>query len=350
MKPPISVIVPTANRPHYLSNSLESISLQSRKDLILEVLVSENSSNTDSKNIAEGFASALPIRWMHNIPNCTAQQHAIILAATSQGTHIALLADDDLWDRYHLEEAWRCFQNHPEVVAYFGQTVCVDNQNCQPFSPFSGTFNHLLSQKNQDVKDFFLWDSSLTAVNSLTSTPLNIWAGVIQTEIHRKALEEATGHPELGKLAANDSLYIWRLSTYGTLACGRHISLFYRVHSQSDLQSQAREDHSKLKLDELTIRKEIAQQALDLGSDPFALWYHLMIRAASQKLSHRIYKDDGVITQWLKKKLTEKDLVGLQETNNSLAINRNVKSFILNLTPPVLTKLYRRTKKLKTSS
>jgi hypothetical protein len=261
------------------------------------------------------------------------------LAAASKGPYIAQLADDDLWDRYHLEEAWRCLEKRPKVVAYFGQAVCVDNQNCQPFSRFSGNFNHILSNEDQKLQDYFFWDTALMAANSLVSTPLNIWAGVIESRVHRTALEESTGHPDFGKLAANDSLYIWRLSTYGLIACGRHISLFYRVHNQSDLQSQARADHDKLKVDELAIRMEIARQALDLGKNPFALWNQLFHIAGSQHLSHRIYRDEGLVFQWLKHELNTRGLSRQEDTQSSSAIKKTIKSFLLQITPPILTKL-----------
>ena len=132
----ITVLIPTANRPKFLLNALQSVALQSRKDIIAKVLVSENSSNKESKHIALGFADIFDVHWYFQEQPLTPQEHGIWLSKQVVTPWIAQLADDDMWSAYHLEDALK-FINLSNVCAYFGQAACVVDNSCQIVSRFS---------------------------------------------------------------------------------------------------------------------------------------------------------------------------------------------------------------------
>jgi len=47
--------------------------------------------------------------------------------AKAAGEWVGLLADDDMWGRYHLEETVAALHDHPEAVAFFSIGVIVND-------------------------------------------------------------------------------------------------------------------------------------------------------------------------------------------------------------------------------
>jgi glycosyltransferase involved in cell wall biosynthesis len=272
----LTVLVPTANRPSFLPSTLKSIANQTAKRHIKRVIVSENGGYHGSKEIAYSFKNELPIEWIYQQESLTPQQHGIWLANQVATPFVAQIADDDMWDKYHLEESLLQLSHNQDSIAYFGQTVLVTDDSCWPRGVFTPPFGSVAAQ-NQNCPQTHLnnvevWKPRDTALNSLSSTPLNIWSVVAKTPAHCKAIAESAGHPTLGKCPSNDSLYIWRLSVQGDILIGRHVSLFYRTHPESDIQSCMRERPSQTNEEDLMIRKEIYYQALSLGIDALDDW------------------------------------------------------------------------------
>ena len=102
-----------------LKNALESVALQSRKELISEVVISDSGVDGESRDVVAQFSRELPVRYIHQQGAISAQENGIRLAQEAETKYVALLADDDMWSRYHLEEAYRCFQERQSVHAFF---------------------------------------------------------------------------------------------------------------------------------------------------------------------------------------------------------------------------------------
>jgi hypothetical protein len=49
--------------------------------------------------------------------------------ANASGEWVGLLADDDMWGRYHLEEALAALHDHTDAVAFFGVGVIVNDDS-----------------------------------------------------------------------------------------------------------------------------------------------------------------------------------------------------------------------------
>jgi hypothetical protein len=267
----ITVVLPTANRPFMLNDALASIADQSARELIRHVIVSENSLSTESKHVIDRYTDILPVIWVQQNPPVPPNIHALRLSEIVTTSHVALLSDDDIWDRYHLEEACRAFNILSNICAFFGQAVVVENANCQVLQRFNGTFDQLANLPADSVLGVKCWDQQLTALNQISST-LNMWACVATTDAYKDAMQNSCGHPIYGFYPTVDILFIWRLSYHGNIAVGRHVSLFYRRHAASHMQTVIKNDAILSHEQTLAIRQEIYRQALLLGFDPLSLW------------------------------------------------------------------------------
>jgi glycosyltransferase involved in cell wall biosynthesis len=296
----LTILVPTANRPSLLPSTLRSIANQTARKHIERVIVSENGGNKTSKDIAESFATELPIEWVYQTSSLTPQQHGIWLANQVTTAFVAQIADDDMWDKYHLEESLYQLECHQDAIAFFGKTVLVTENSCWPRGVFAPPFGSLVTQDfiQPPLNDVQVWKPKDTALNSLSSTPLNIWSVVAKTYAHCLALAESAGHPYLGKYPSNDSLYIWRLSMRGDILIGRHVSLFYRIHPDSDIQTSMRDRPSETNKGDLLIRKEIYRQALSLGIDALEDWRSIY-KCMSSDTRHRIPAFSSLNVDWL---------------------------------------------------
>jgi hypothetical protein len=269
----LTVLVPTANRPCFLPLTLESISNQSAKDMITRVVVSENGGSYGSKLIVDTFKHKLPIEWIFQNYSLTPQQHGIWLASQVTTPLVAQIADDDIWDTYHLEAALSELSSSPRSAAYFGKAVYITDNSCWPRDVFAPPFSSLVSNLiDHSPSGAEIWTSADTAINSLCSTPLNIWSVVSRSAAHLLSLSESAGDPVFGNFPSQDALYIWRLSLKGTILVGSHISLFYRRHSDSDIARCMEDKPHQTQHEDLLIRQEINRQALANGIDSKARW------------------------------------------------------------------------------
>ena len=296
----ITILVPTRKRPEMLRSCLQSIAMQSRKERIKTVLVSENSYEDQSRLVAREFSNQLPITYVQQKDNWTAQEHGIWLAHQVSTKYVAQIADDDMWARYHLEEALRCFEAHPSLCAFFGQTVVVENTTCHPLWRFSGSFLQIPDSISSQLADFRIWNMAETAINCIANTPLNIWAAVVLADVHREAIESSAGDPAHGNYPSNDRLYIWRLSLHGNIGIGRNISLFYRWHPASDIQQHMNNQWHELLHSDLLVSKEIERQARMQGIDAYQGWHDRFRTVTSHGLmTERIDLWNPEIKSWL---------------------------------------------------
>lgn len=91
----VSVIIPTYNRANYILDCLESLTLQTFKDF--EVLVCDDGSTDDTKQIIKKFVNDLDIKYFYldNTGSPAAPRNVGIKNA--RGKYIAFLDSDDWW-------------------------------------------------------------------------------------------------------------------------------------------------------------------------------------------------------------------------------------------------------------
>jgi len=298
--PDLTILVPTYNRAQLLPSCLLSIAGQSRKDLIKEVIVSENSGDAQSREVAYAFSDQLPIRYIQQVGGLTAQQHFIWLAQQVKTKYAALICDDDMWSSYHIEEAMRSFEENPTIHSFYGQAVVVENETCHPQARYSGSFLQVPSFTTSEPVDFRVWDRRQTAINCLANTALNISAVVALSDALKLAMNTSAGDPEFGHYPSCDRFLIWRLSLQGDIAIGRNISLFYRGHSGSHTASLHKDTFHEFCASDLAISKEIARQANALGINAYDDWHHEFKSALQLGLApERIDLWNPMIRDWL---------------------------------------------------
>jgi len=235
----ITVVIPTCRRTALLKSALASVANQSRRDLIEEVIVSENSDDGSSSAVAAQFPN-LPIRYIHQTPAMAAGDHFAYLPTIARTEWTAPLADDDMWGRYHLESAYRALTAHPEAVAFVGQSTTTSNES----RTSTGVTSYLLaantSERNCTLSEYWLLNELTMTVECLAYTPLNMWALVGRTDSLRKVFHTAFTEPGAGH--DSDRYLLWALGKLGAIVAGREITLFYRTHDDNACARLLRED------------------------------------------------------------------------------------------------------------
>lgn len=124
LRPLISVIVPTRDRPHFLREALESIRALEGPDFDLEIIVGDNGDMPQNMAIAEKYG-AVYVKAQQG-SGASVARNAALYAATGQ--YIAFLDDDDRWFPSHLRSHIALLERRPELDAVMGQVVSADHK------------------------------------------------------------------------------------------------------------------------------------------------------------------------------------------------------------------------------
>jgi len=110
----ISVIIPTYNRAALVVEAVESVLLQTWKEL--DIIVIDDGSSDDTQARLAQFAGKIRVIHQANAGVNAARNHGIALA---RGEYIALLDNDDLWLDYKLEAQQFLLNRYPDVAFIF---------------------------------------------------------------------------------------------------------------------------------------------------------------------------------------------------------------------------------------
>lgn len=124
--PIVSVIVPTYNRAHFLTEAIESVLTQTYQDW--ELIIVDDGSADDTKALSDQCARRdHRIRVIHQANSGVAKaRNAGLRAAT--GRYIAFLDDDDRWVPEKLERQVAYLDAHPEIGLAFTLAQLVDQE------------------------------------------------------------------------------------------------------------------------------------------------------------------------------------------------------------------------------
>jgi glycosyltransferase involved in cell wall biosynthesis len=284
----ISVLIPTANRPDFLKHSIASVVNQSRLDLIREIIVSDNGS-IDVSDVVSGFRNAsysFPIHYVKQVPQLTAGLHFKELLCRASSEWVAMLADDDMWGRYHLEEACRLLKKHTEAIAVFGQTICVRNSFRQPIGCIGELIHSFSGSDSQPFDDAFVFKQGEIFIDALIRTPLDIWAMVVKREAIERHIS-VLSDPNAG--ADSDRFFLWRLNTEGAIVVTREVGLYLRLHDgMAGALMRGRESQKFLEISKaysLKIIEEARQEGIPVQEKWAEFWGHLSIEAKQMLIS-----------------------------------------------------------------
>jgi Glycosyl transferase family 2 len=115
-RPLVSVVIPTFNRPQYLSLALASALGQTFKDL--EIIVQDNASMDDPTLSVSALGDAR-IRLFRNASNIGQTANIVTACAKARGKYIAILGDDDVWHPDFLAMLVPPLESDPEIIVSF---------------------------------------------------------------------------------------------------------------------------------------------------------------------------------------------------------------------------------------
>jgi hypothetical protein len=150
--------------------------------------------------------------------------HFRSLASLAIGSHIAFLADDDMWSRHHLSDAIEVLKISG-CKTYVGAALLVTDENRLYTFKQSPSLSGLLTDPSKCNPLFAIWDIKTVLSENLVRTALNCWSvvgpsGVICEAVHKWGLTR--------RGVDSDRLYMCFLASYGPLAIRREIGLFSR--------------------------------------------------------------------------------------------------------------------------
>lgn len=144
MKPLVSILIPTYDRPDYLEQALKSALSQTYENI--EIVISDNSENDLSEQMVNSY-KAMPngskIRYIRNAENMgpiANQQQCLNLA---QGEYINYLMDDDLFHPQKIEKMMHYFLNYEGISLVSSQRRVIDEDGHPIYVPPIGTFERI---------------------------------------------------------------------------------------------------------------------------------------------------------------------------------------------------------------
>src|SRR5690348_6615157 len=112
--PTVSVLIPTFDRPHYLTEALHSVVAQDVD--AVEVIVGDDGRRGQA--VVEQLAEHR-IRYQRNPNRLGIANNWNRLLDSARGRYLALLMDDDRWDPSFLRKVLAVFDEHPDVDLVF---------------------------------------------------------------------------------------------------------------------------------------------------------------------------------------------------------------------------------------
>ena len=106
--PSVSVIIPTYQRPHLVSQTIESVLAQTYTDY--EIIVVNDGSTDNTKEVLASFGDKITVINQENQGVAAARNTGIMAA---RGRYIAFLDHDDLWQPNKLKKQIACLESHP---------------------------------------------------------------------------------------------------------------------------------------------------------------------------------------------------------------------------------------------
>jgi len=145
----VSVIVPTYNRAHLITEAIDSILNQTFKDF--ELIIVDNYSSDDTESIVKSYADER-IRYFKHQNNGLVSINRNYGINKSRGEYTAFLDDDDLWLPEKLEKQVEFLDSDKELGLVYSDTYIIgSNGNLREHTyfyrikPFRGNvFNKLL--------------------------------------------------------------------------------------------------------------------------------------------------------------------------------------------------------------
>ncbi len=125
MNPKVSVIIPTYNRANFLIQALDSVLVQTYKNL--EIVVVDDGSTDDTKRRITPYVEKYGVKYIYqeNQGLPSARNTGIF---NSSGTYISVLDDDDLLYPYTVKRQLEELENHPDYGMVYSDAMVIDEE------------------------------------------------------------------------------------------------------------------------------------------------------------------------------------------------------------------------------
>jgi len=289
----VSVVIPTYKRPAFLRSALASLRNQSRRDRIREVIVSENSDDPGSRAVCAEFAD-LPIRFSFHPARQPPRpyEHFVEAVAKASGEWVGLLADDDMWGRYHLEEALAALHDHPEAVAFFGIGVIVNDDSRLVRNGYSLLPHAALPRCAAGFDTAWVWQPRDTLFETLLHVPVPMWSVVTRRSTALASMEHFR-EPVIGMDA--DRYFLWSVGSRGPVVVGREATYFNRMHASNDVQRFVRDQPDANHAMAAEYTRRMLADAERLGIDPREAWREIAAALPHDRLAGFLNHDPWII-------------------------------------------------------
>ena len=123
----LAICIPTWNRARYLDNLLKNL-VEDLKDFphSYEIIISDNASTDNTKEVVESWSDALPIRFYRQKENIGMFGNPRFIIENSHSKYSMILADDDLIDVEGLKLAIDTLIGEPEAVILYAPWTLYD--------------------------------------------------------------------------------------------------------------------------------------------------------------------------------------------------------------------------------
>jgi glycosyltransferase involved in cell wall biosynthesis len=226
---PISVLLPTANRPAMLRTALRSVAAQTSLSRVAEVVVIENLSNRESEAVCQEFPQ-LPIKYFFRDPPLSPGIESTRDALTKlRCNHIAILFDDDWWMDCHLENAIDALESHSNAVAFYSPCIWTTGE-CGYLTHVLGSFITWFAASEPPINHRLLLDLTDLLVASQIATAFHFSSLVVQRDVFTKSIEcFANGNPY-----DSDRLISVELGRHGNVIYDNRPSVYIRSHKDQE--------------------------------------------------------------------------------------------------------------------
>lgn len=139
---PVTVVVPTYNRPGFLSEALESVRRQTLRPA--EIIVVD-----DGSTVPLGDLPGARVIRQANAGPSVARNTGIAAARTEW---IALLDDDDLWEPEKLELQWEAVRRYPDVGIVFTDWLTFSNEEIFSTSMLTAESDRIVTPHHEEIR------------------------------------------------------------------------------------------------------------------------------------------------------------------------------------------------------
>lgn len=235
MKPLVSIVIPSHERPDYTSLALKSAQEQTYENL--QIIVSDNSTEVDVRAALHDQVKADPrITFVHQ-PTSNFMENWLNGLTLATGTYCNLLMDDDLFHPRKVERMVQCFETMPSVGLVTSFRELIDG-NGNPLPPMQGT--QRLFEQDSVLEGRAFGDHILRQGQNLIGEPT--------TAMYRRADIGAA----FARFCNRHYPVLSDLSTWLTLMRGRHAVYiaeplsYFRIHAGQDQRKKSTALHAQL--------------------------------------------------------------------------------------------------------